>query len=96
MVDFMNKTGNIKKHTDRILKAISEGYQVEIADFRMLMLLKSYEAMEVYYNHAWKTGERCSILKKIATDFYKHSKLPEKEIYSLTKSLWKTKSETLF
>ncbi len=96
MVDFMNKTGNINKIIERILSAIREKRDINIPDFRLAMLLKSYEAMEVYHKHLWATGENCGILKQIAADYYKQSKISEKDIYERTRKLWKTQSETLF
>jgi len=94
----MNRTGNIQMLTKRLLSSIKKREDINITDYRMFMLLKAHETIDVYYRDLMATGEKCEILKKMCLEFYKYSKLPEKEIYKITRNLWKSenKSEVLF
>ncbi len=78
----MNKTGNITT----LIKSIP--------DYRLFMLLKAKEAIDAYNFHFWETKEKCDIMKRMASDYYMASKLPEKEINNIIKC--PRKSETLF
>ncbi len=98
----MNKTGNTKTHISRILESIRNKEDVNVSDFRMLMLLEAKEALYAYRFYLWETGNKCEILERMYLNFYAQSKLSDKEILNKLRKLWtkpqpqKQESKTLF